>query len=162
MKASTRPVCAEAMDCEFPLHTRLTLPRLRGAVTRGTSGPRGDVGPAAGLTPSCGSWPRGYRSGSVSRSSSRMIHVPYRGGAPMITDLIGGQIQVALDVLTGPQTGTLRALAVAGRNRVRQANPGGPPEKLADCSIGSCDRGDFDLGPLKRPLCRQATLVTHI
>src|SRR5215813_9823372 len=30
-----------------------------------------------------------------------MIHVPYRGGAPMVADLIGGQIQVAFDVLTG-------------------------------------------------------------
>src|SRR5262249_19102449 len=30
-----------------------------------------------------------------------MIHVPYRGGAPMMTDLIGGQVQVAFDVMTG-------------------------------------------------------------
>ena len=30
-----------------------------------------------------------------------MIHVPYRGGAPMVADLIGGQVQVGLDVLTG-------------------------------------------------------------
>jgi tripartite-type tricarboxylate transporter receptor subunit TctC len=50
-----------------------------------------------------------------------MIHVPYRGGAPMITDLIGGQIQIGIDVLTGSlaqiRAGSLRALAMAGKSR---------------------------------------------
>jgi tripartite-type tricarboxylate transporter receptor subunit TctC len=51
-----------------------------------------------------------------------MIHVPYRGGAPMVTDLIGGQVNVGVDVLTGSQphikSGALRALAVLGKTRV--------------------------------------------
>jgi tripartite-type tricarboxylate transporter receptor subunit TctC len=51
----------------------------------------------------------------------KMIHVPYRGGAPMVADLIGGQIQVAFDVLTGSlahiRAGTLRALAMASKTR---------------------------------------------
>jgi tripartite-type tricarboxylate transporter receptor subunit TctC len=50
-----------------------------------------------------------------------MIHVPYRGGAPMLADLVGGQVQVAFDVLTGPlahiRAGSVRALGMAGRNR---------------------------------------------
>ena len=50
-----------------------------------------------------------------------MVHVPYRGGAPMVTNLIGGQVQVGFDVMVTsmPQVraGTLRALAVAGKNR---------------------------------------------
>ncbi len=50
-----------------------------------------------------------------------MVHVPYRGGAPMMTDLIGGQVQVAVDVLTGAlphiQSGQIRALAMAGATR---------------------------------------------
>src|SRR5262249_7159953 len=50
-----------------------------------------------------------------------MIHVPYRGGAPMVADLIGGQVQVAIDVLTGSlahiRSGSLRALGVAGKKR---------------------------------------------
>jgi tripartite-type tricarboxylate transporter receptor subunit TctC len=50
-----------------------------------------------------------------------MIHVPYRGGAPMVTDLISGQVQVGFDVLTGSlahiRSGKLRILAVAGKRR---------------------------------------------
>jgi tripartite-type tricarboxylate transporter receptor subunit TctC len=50
-----------------------------------------------------------------------MIHVPYRGGAAMVADLIGGQVQVGFDVLTGSlahiRSGRLRALAVAGKTR---------------------------------------------
>jgi tripartite-type tricarboxylate transporter receptor subunit TctC len=50
-----------------------------------------------------------------------MIHVPYRGGAPMLADLVGGQVQVAFDVLTGPlahiRSGSVRALGMAGKNR---------------------------------------------
>jgi tripartite-type tricarboxylate transporter receptor subunit TctC len=45
-----------------------------------------------------------------------MVHVPYRGSAPMLTDLIGGQVQVAFDNLQAAiphiKSGTLRALAV--------------------------------------------------
>jgi tripartite-type tricarboxylate transporter receptor subunit TctC len=50
-----------------------------------------------------------------------MVHVPYRGDAPMVTDLLAGQVQVAFDVMTVPlphvRTGALRALAVAGKGR---------------------------------------------
>jgi len=50
-----------------------------------------------------------------------MVHVPYRGGAPMVTDLVGGQVQVGFDVMVTSlphiRTGTLRALAVAGQSR---------------------------------------------
>jgi tripartite-type tricarboxylate transporter receptor subunit TctC len=45
-----------------------------------------------------------------------MVHVPYRGGAPAITDLLGGQVQVLFDpVISSTQyirAGKLRALAV--------------------------------------------------
>ena len=50
-----------------------------------------------------------------------MIHVPYRGGAPMVTDLIGGQVNAGIDVLTGSQahikSGALKVLAVLGKTR---------------------------------------------
>ena len=54
-------------------------------------------------------------------TGTNMIHVPYRGGAPMVADLIGGQIQVAFDVLAGSlahvRSGSLRALGMAGKRR---------------------------------------------
>jgi tripartite-type tricarboxylate transporter receptor subunit TctC len=50
-----------------------------------------------------------------------MVHVPYRGGAPMVTDLVAGQVQVGFDVMVTSlphvRTGALRALAVAGQKR---------------------------------------------
>lgn len=50
-----------------------------------------------------------------------LVHVPYRGGAAMIADLIGGQVQVGFDVMVTalPQirSGKLRALAVLGSKR---------------------------------------------
>jgi len=48
-------------------------------------------------------------------------HVPYRGSAPAITDLVGGQIPLMFDpvqsVLAQVQGGRLRALAVSSRQR---------------------------------------------
>jgi tripartite-type tricarboxylate transporter receptor subunit TctC len=50
-----------------------------------------------------------------------MVHVPYKGGAVMMTDLMAGQVQLAIDVMTGAlphiRSGAIRALAVAGRER---------------------------------------------
>jgi tripartite-type tricarboxylate transporter receptor subunit TctC len=50
-----------------------------------------------------------------------LVHVPYRGGALMVTDLLAGQVQVGFDVMVTSlphvRTGALRALGVAGDNR---------------------------------------------
>ncbi len=50
-----------------------------------------------------------------------MLHVPYRGGAPMITDLLAGQVHTAIDVMTTAfphiRSGGLVALGVAGKSR---------------------------------------------
>ena len=50
-----------------------------------------------------------------------LVHVPYRGSAPMLIDLLSGQVQVAFDVLTTSlphiRSGALRALAMAGKTR---------------------------------------------
>lgn len=46
----------------------------------------------------------------------KLVHVPYRGGAPALTDMIGGQVQVMFDNLPSSiahiRSGELRALAV--------------------------------------------------
>ena len=50
-----------------------------------------------------------------------MLHVPYRGGAPAMTDLIGGQVQVYFATISESieyvRAGSLRALAVATATR---------------------------------------------
>jgi tripartite-type tricarboxylate transporter receptor subunit TctC len=50
-----------------------------------------------------------------------MVHVPYRGGAPALTDLIAGQVQfmfpTVLAVAPHVKTGRLRSLAVSSARR---------------------------------------------
>src|SRR5499426_1026823 len=50
-----------------------------------------------------------------------MLHVPYRGGAPALTDLMGGQVQVYYSPITASiehiKAGRLRALAVTTATR---------------------------------------------
>jgi tripartite-type tricarboxylate transporter receptor subunit TctC len=50
-----------------------------------------------------------------------MVHVPYRGSAPLVVDLLGGQVQVAFDNLPPSiehiRAGRLRALAVTTAER---------------------------------------------
>ena len=51
-----------------------------------------------------------------------LVHVPYRGGAPAITDLIGGQIQLIFapvsESIQQIKAGQLRALAVTTATRL--------------------------------------------
>jgi tripartite-type tricarboxylate transporter receptor subunit TctC len=51
-----------------------------------------------------------------------MVHVPYRGAAPALTDLIGGQVQAIFSSVTSTieyiKAGKLRALAVTSATRV--------------------------------------------
>ena len=52
------------------------------------------------------------------------VHIPYRGGAAVITDLLGGQIEASFqnlgNVVTNVKAGKIRALAVTGRTRAPQ------------------------------------------
>ena len=50
-----------------------------------------------------------------------MVHVPYRGGGPALTDLLGGQVQVMFATMASSiehiRAGKLRALAVTTATR---------------------------------------------
>ena len=54
-------------------------------------------------------------------TGTKIVHVPYRGSAPLVTDLLGGQVQCAFDNLPGSieqlRAGKLRALAVSTATR---------------------------------------------
>ena len=63
-----------------------------------------------------------HLAGEIFNSLARVDirHVPYKGSAPMLADLLSGQIQVAFDNTVVPQVraGKLRALATTGPRRV--------------------------------------------
>ncbi len=54
-----------------------------------------------------------------------IVHVPYKGAAPALTDLIGGQVQMLITGYSGAvphiKSGKLRALAVTGATRLAAA-----------------------------------------
>jgi tripartite-type tricarboxylate transporter receptor subunit TctC len=58
-------------------------------------------------------------------TSTRITHVPYKGSAPAVTDLIAGQVDVMFDntpnVLPHVRAGKLKALAVSTRTRTALA-----------------------------------------
>jgi tripartite-type tricarboxylate transporter receptor subunit TctC len=71
-----------------------------------------------------------YGAGSISHVAAELfktatgiqtLHVPYRGSTPMLTDLLGGQVQCAFDNLPASvehvKAGRLRALAVTTVSR---------------------------------------------
>jgi tripartite-type tricarboxylate transporter receptor subunit TctC len=75
---------------------------------------------------SAGSGSSIHLSGELFKMEARlpMLHVPYRGSAPAITDLVGGQVQSMFDnapsALPHVKAGKLRALAVTSPQRLPQ------------------------------------------
>ena len=61
----------------------------------------------------------------VNEAKVEVRHIPYKGVGPMVTDLLGGQVEwgiVALPSVQGHiKTGALRAIAVNGKRRVAAA-----------------------------------------
>lgn len=74
------------------------------------------------------------------------VHVPYKGGTPMLTDLAGGQIQVGFDSLGSMlpliRAGKIRPIAVTGSQRlttisnVQSASEAGYPALVSEVWIG--------------------------
>jgi tripartite-type tricarboxylate transporter receptor subunit TctC len=65
----------------------------------------------------------GHIVGEMTKDAMKfdMVHVPYRGGAPMATDLIAGTIPLGIDVITAfapmMKAGQIKGLAVTSRAR---------------------------------------------
>ena len=57
-------------------------------------------------------------------TGTRLIHVPYKGSAPAMTDLIGGQVPFSFDTVTAAiphlKTGKVKAIAVTTAKRATQ------------------------------------------
>ncbi|SNS47801.1 Tripartite-type tricarboxylate transporter, receptor component TctC [Noviherbaspirillum humi] len=79
------------------------------------------------------------------KTHTQMVHVPYKGSAPAVSDLVGGQVQIMFDNLPSSighiKTGKLKALAVTTTKPV-PALPGVPTVasyggELADFEAGS-------------------------
>lgn len=72
-------------------------------------------------TPGQGSSPHLATEQFSKLTGARMVHVPYKGAAPAVTDLLGGQVDLSFatvgSVLPHLKSGKLRALAVASRQR---------------------------------------------
>ena len=60
----------------------------------------------------------------MAMTGTKMQHVPYRGAAPAITDMLGGQVQVIFDnmpsIIQHIRSGSLRALGVTTQERSAQ------------------------------------------
>ena len=60
----------------------------------------------------------------IQRESIEAVHIPYKGGAPLVNDLLGGQVNFAFASLPlfvqHVRGGKLKGLGVAGRSRVAQ------------------------------------------
>lgn len=65
----------------------------------------------------------GHIVGEMSKAALKidMTHIPYKGGAPMTTDLLSGQIPLGIDVITAfvplVKEGKVKGLAVTTRSR---------------------------------------------
>ena len=57
----------------------------------------------------------------LQKTGTTMLHIPYKGSAPMMSDLLGGQVLASMDAATTSwpqvQAGKLRALGVAGSEK---------------------------------------------
>jgi tripartite-type tricarboxylate transporter receptor subunit TctC len=76
----------------------------------------------------------------AAQSGARLVHIPYRGSAPAVTDLLSGQISsvflIVAAISSYLDSRHVRALAVTGRERVA-ALPDVPT--FAECGVAGLE-----------------------
>ena len=76
-------------------------------------------------------------------AGARILHVPYRGGGPAITDLLGGTIDMMFDVtpalMPHVASGRFRALVLSSRERMAFAPDVPGMGEFADLGLGELD-----------------------
>lgn len=112
-----------------PVTLLATVPYVIGTSASARLGSVGDLVGAARKEPgkltysSCGNGTLCHLTGELfrSRTGTDLIHVPYKGSAPAIVALVGGEVDVAFDTLTvlAPQVraGKVRGLVITSRQR---------------------------------------------
>ncbi len=77
-------------------------------------------------------------------TGTKMLHIPYRGQAPALNDMLGGQLDIMFpsisDVLSFLQAGKLRAVAVMSDKRLKQI-----PDVPTTAELGYPGRRQLDL-----------------
>ena len=90
----------------------------------------------------------------MSMTGTNMVHIPYKGSAGVMTDLVGGQILVTLDNLTPymaqAKSGKVRVLAISPAKR-SQAVPDVPT--IAEAGVPGYETGAWFglVAPAKTP-----------
>jgi tripartite-type tricarboxylate transporter receptor subunit TctC len=81
-----------------------------------------------------------------SMAGARILHVPYRGGAPAITDLLSGTIDMMFDVtpalMPHVQSGKFKAMALSSKERMDFA-----PDVPAMGDFPDLGLGELDISP---------------
>lgn len=115
---SFKPVCTLASSATvLVVGPSLPARNVREFLERVRAKPDG----ATFATPGQGSSPHLATERFRSLTSLNLVHVPYKGAAPAVTDLLGGQVDLSFatvgSVLPHIKSGKLTALAVASRQR---------------------------------------------
>ncbi len=100
-----------------------------------------------------------------SRTGTFITHIPYRGSAPALQDVIGGQVPLMFDSIasSGPQikSGKVKALGIAGLQRM-DALPGVPTISEGGIGIGLKDFDTPGWVALYAPKALPASIVAKL
>lgn len=98
------------------------------------------------------------------QTGTSILHIPYRGSAPALNDVLGGTVQMVFEatpaILQHVQSGRLKALAVTSARRI-PALPGVPTLKESGVDAEISGWYGF-LAPAATPADRKAWLVKHM